>query len=157
MTELKDILAYIVMRYPYKMDLSNARVTKLIYLSDWHQSIHYKKTISDIEWYFDNYGPFVNDVKSVAIENPDIFKISQTHNYYGWPKSIFEVINHDYQPTLTIEQKSSIDFVIEKTSNLTWNEFIKLIYSTYPITSSSQYSKLDLINKAIEYNLSKNA
>ena len=48
MAELKDIVAYILKKYPTKSDMSNARLTKLVYLSDWKHSIKTYSQISNI-------------------------------------------------------------------------------------------------------------
>ncbi len=40
---LRDIMLYICDKYPQKRDLSNARLTKLIYLSDWKNILKNKE------------------------------------------------------------------------------------------------------------------
>lgn len=55
------------------------------------------------------------------------------------------------RPNLKSEQKISINHVVDVTNKLCWNDFIKLVYSTYPIFTSTKYSNLDLIEKAKEY------
>lgn len=151
MTKLKDIIAYVIANYPAKDELSNARVTKMVFLADWHQAINYKKQISEIEWVFDNYGPFVWDIHNEAKNNSDIFSIKETINIYGQRKTVFQIKDETYEPKLSEEERQSIDHVINNTKQLNWNAFIKLVYSTYPIMSSERYSKLDLIQKADEY------
>ena len=154
MAELKEILAYLLKKYPDKdrEALSNARVTKMIFLSDWYQAIHHEKQISTIEWVFATYGPFVWDVYNEAEKNPDLFTIKETGNmYYAQKKNLFQLDNKDYEPDLTEIEKQSIDHVIKVTHELNWSDFIKLVYSTHPVMSSERYSKLDLIAKAKEY------
>lgn len=48
MAELRDVIAYILQRYPEDMagELSNARVTKMVYLSDWRNCLRGKGQIS---------------------------------------------------------------------------------------------------------------
>ncbi len=58
MAQIKDIVIHILKNYPHKDELSNARVTKLVYLADWRHVLETKEQISSIKWYFDNYGPF---------------------------------------------------------------------------------------------------
>ncbi|KTD83093.1 type II toxin-antitoxin system antitoxin SocA domain-containing protein [Legionella waltersii] len=77
MTKLKDVIAYTLKNYPIKEELSNARITKIIFLADWHQAINYGRQISKIKWVFDNYGPFVWDIHDEAINNPDLFDIQE--------------------------------------------------------------------------------
>lgn len=148
---------YIIKNYPnqLKQELSNARLTKTVYLADWKQAIIKHRQILDIKWYFDNYGPFVNDIKHEAEKYPEIFKIKNTMNMYGQPKTYFEIIDNSEINKLLLqinnEDKEIMDFIIDITSKMYWDDFIKLVYSTYPITSSERYTYLNLIEKAEEY------
>lgn len=148
-------MVYILKRYPNKDDLSNARLTKLVYLSDWHQCLNYKKQISPIDWYFDNFGPYVSDVQNTALENPALFEIEETRNMFGKLKRVVRLLNEQYEPSLETGEIESIEHIINNTSKLNWDEFIKLVYSTYPIISSDKYSKLNLIKKAAKYRLAQ--
>ena len=151
MAKLIDVMAYILKKYPDKSDLSNARVTKLVYLSDWRHAITQKSQITDINWYFDNFGPFVWDIKETAETNPNIFSMRESSNACGNPKLLIGLNKEDYVTKLSENEIRSIDHVIDKTKDLIWSEFIRLVYSTHPIVSSSRYSYLNLIEKAEEY------
>ncbi|MCE2930269.1 MAG: SocA family protein [Vampirovibrionales bacterium] len=151
MDTLKDTIYYLIDKYPYKNELSNARLTKLVYLSDWHQAINRQKQITSIDWYFDNYGPFVWDVENTVKENNDLMVYEEHKTIFGSPKKLFKIIDKSYKPELSEEQKNSLDHVIEKTKSLNFNDFIKLVYSTYPIMTSERYSKLNLVEKAKDY------
>lgn len=159
MAELRDVIAYILQRYPEDMagELSNARVTKMVYLSDWRNCLRGKGQISEISWYFDNYGPFVWDVKNTVDQNPDIFASRNLPNKFGSPKVLFKLKNKGYIPDLTDSEKKSKDHVISVSSKKYWNEFIKLVYSTHSIASSERYSSLDLKKKALEYKVLRDA
>lgn len=152
MAELKDVMAYIIANYPKSMsaELSNARLTKMVYLADWHSCLRGKGQISNVDWYFDNYGPFVWDIKRTADKYPDIFKVDEKENMYGSSKRVFELCG-DYAPSLTSSEIKSLDHIIKVGSQRYWNDFIKLVYSTYPVSSSERYSSLDLETKADEY------
>ena len=93
MANLKDIIAYILQNYPSNMkhELSNARVTKMVYLADWRNCLQSKGQVSDIEWYFDNFGPFVWDVKKAAEEFPEIFTLGPKKTCMAQPKRFFEL------------------------------------------------------------------
>ncbi len=157
MTALKDIIAYVCKTYPSNLqdELSNARVTKMIYLADWRQAIEHGRQISDIDWFFDNYGPYVDDVRKEVAENNSIFDLQHVQNMYGQPKNLIKLKDKNYAPSLSDDQKKSIDHVIEMTKKMYWDTFIKLVYSTYPITSSERYSHLNLLEKASEYKAQK--
>lgn len=153
MAKLHDIMTYIIQNYPDHLnhELSNARLTKMVYLADWHQSINHRRQISSINWYFDNYGPFVHDIEITAANRPDLFMVDLGNNRHGQPKKTFALREEKYHPTLTVEEKNSIDHIINVTQKLYWDSFIKLVYSTHPIASSDRYSYLDLVEKAKEY------
>lgn len=157
MTILKEALAYILKNYPQHMmhELSNARVTKMLYLADWHQAINNGRQITSINWYFDNYGPYVNDVKAEAEASPSLFNAIWTNNMYGQPKLMLGLNDRSYLPNVPPAVKASLDHVLEQTQKMYWDSFIKLVYSTYPVTSSDRYSHLDLISKAAEYKASQ--
>lgn len=153
MSDLADIIAYTISKYPETLghELSTARLTKMIYLADWHSCLHRGKQITSIRWFFDNHGPFVWDVKEAAENRPDLFEIKYVPNIYGSTKRQFQLKNRNYKPSLTPEEKKSIDYIIDVTKKLYWAEFIKLVYSTHPITSSERHTFLDLKHAAKEY------
>ncbi len=151
MTDLKDILYYTIANYPELSHLSKARVTKLVYLADWKHSIDQGRQISSIHWFFDNYGPFVDDVYETIKKHQDLFKIDQTSTRFGNPKVAFSLRGENYDPQLPDTAKKAIEHVIANTNRLSFEAFIKLVYSTYPIVSSDKYSMLDLPSQAREY------
>lgn len=149
--ELVDVIAFILSKYPNKSDLSNARVTKMVYLADWRNAILFLRQITGIHWYFDNYGPFVWDIKQTAEANKSLFSSKEITNPYGNPKLLLELVQKNYIPRIHDDERKSLDHVINQTKDLSWSEFIRLVYSTYPIISSERYSYLDLCAKAKEY------
>lgn len=152
MAKIKDVMVYLLQNYPENMrgELSNARLTKMVYLSDWRHVLQTGKQITPINWYFDNYGPFVRDVEDTARSNPSLFVISDTQNYYGQRKKVFSL--RGTEPTsLSPTEISAIDHIINITKKLYWSDFIRLVYSTHPIASSERYTYLDLISKGSEY------
>jgi len=66
MSKLSTVLRFLCEKYPLKNELSNARLTKMVYLADWRSALMYGNQITDIEWYFDNFGPYVHDVVNTA-------------------------------------------------------------------------------------------
>lgn len=150
MLNLPEAIAYIIKKYPHKSELSNARVTKMLYLADWHALINGNEKVTNINWYFDNYGPFVWDVKRAVEESPYLHSII-TKNFYGQPKDLFELSDDEYNPKIDDAAKMSLDHVIKITKSLNWSDFIKLVYSTYPISSSAKYTYLNLPDLARAY------
>ncbi len=150
MDRLRDVVAYICRNYPYKDELSNARVTKMVYLADWRSAITRGRQLTDLEWEFSNYGPYVKDVIQVAEMDP-AFEVVATKNLYGTPKDLVRVADDVVYPSLTEEEKELLDFVVSSSASKNWDDFIKLVYSTYPIVTQERFSKLDLVKLAKEY------
>lgn len=94
-------------------------------------------SLTDIRWVFNHYGPYVDDIIDTAKQNT-LFTISNSQNFYGDNKLIISC-NENYQPNVSVEEKKIMDFVIEKTKSMYFNEFIDYVYSTYPISSQQRY------------------
>lgn len=147
---LVNIVAYILKNYPDKNDLSKARVTKMVYLVDWRAAFDLGSQATNIQWYFDNYGPFVYTVNDM-VNDMSIFGKIKTNNLYGSSKTLYKLVDQSYVINLCDDLTKIIDTVIEKTKDMSWTTFINFIYSTYPIVTSNRYTNLNLIEKAEQY------
>lgn len=148
---LKDIIYYILDNHPSWIAFSNARITKLIYLADWKSCLESGQQITNIEWFFDYYGPFVKDVEHEVENNLDIFSVEPMLSWvFWWNKKVFSIKNK-YYPNIEENHKVFINFVIEKTANMWFSDFIRYVYSTYPVYKSRKFQKLDLSQLAAEY------
>jgi hypothetical protein len=148
MTKLVDVMVYLLKKYPFKSELSNARLTKLVYLADWKFALKYKHQITTIQWTFNKFGPYVWDILETAKDNPKIFSIDATQNTYGAKKTLIRLIDENYALNLSSDEISTLDFVINSTKSLNWDKFIQLVYSTFPILVSPKGSRLNLLELA---------
>lgn len=148
MSKLIDVMVYLLKNYPYKAELSNARLTKLVYLADWKFALKNKTQITNIQWKFDNFGPFVWDIYNTASDNSKIFIVEDGKNCFGAKKILIRLFDENYPITLSEEEKNTLNFVINSTKSLNWNRFIQLVYSTFPILVSDKGSMLNLIDLA---------
>lgn len=150
MNKLKEIVRFLVSNYPHKKELSKARLTKMVYIADWKSALTYGRQLTNIRWQFNHYGPYVDTVIDTVYEDPDIDVISTT-NMYGHPKVLIQsrINHHEYQ--LDSEEIHILQHVINETANMYWDDFIRYVYSSYPITSQSRYSDLDLPKLAQQY------
>lgn len=137
---ISDLIKFLCVKYPYPNELSKARLTKLIYLIDWESSKRKGFQVTDIEWYFDSFGPFVSDVYDIADEDSNI-KVTPTTTVYG-SKKILISYNGDL-PEFPKDIKEIAEEVINDTKHLNFDDFIKYVYSTLPIKNSSKYSYLN--------------
>jgi len=88
--KLRDIIRYILIKYPYPFDLNKTRLTKLVYLIDWKTAQKQKNVSSGINWYFDNYGPYVPDVMKEAVSDEHII-IDEGLSNYGGTRYTFQI------------------------------------------------------------------
>jgi len=147
---IRDVVAYLCSEYPHKTELSNARVAKMVYLADWKSVLVRGNSITSIKWVFDNYGPFSYNVFNSVVDDQG-FEIGYTTNAFGARKKLIKAKDGIVYPTLNEEERGILDNIIDMTRPLNWQEFIKLIYSTYPILTQDRYSTLDLVALAQEY------
>ncbi len=155
MADLRDIIAYYCKKYPHKTELSKARLTKMVYLADWKSCIDRSKQISKIQWVYNHYGPYVEDVANVA-QTDDIFDLKSTINFLGKSKQVVKLKSENYDTkSLSVADKNILDHIISITSKRYWNSFIELVYSTYPIIKSEKFSNLNLVELAEEYKQNK--
>src|SRR5215208_6804194 len=127
MGSLRDTVAYVCKHYPDKDELSNARVTKMVYLADWKAAIDQGEQLTNITWRFEHFGPFVYDVRDMVVDDPD-FEIVPTRNMYGAHKELLRVSERVHEfPFLTEDDQKILDFVITTSSKLNWSEFIRLV------------------------------
>jgi hypothetical protein len=149
MDELESIIAYLCAKYPHKDELSKSRLTKMVYLADWVAAMNYGKQLTGIDWVFNHFGPYVADVIQAISRSPD-FEVVDTVNAFGSEKSLIVFRGSKNVPVSSSTEKV-LDFVIEKTAPLSWQSFIRLVYSTYPVLTQPRYAVLDLPKLAKDY------
>lgn len=148
---MANLMKYILINYPHKSELSASRLTKLLYLADWKNAIEKDSQITDLVWHFHHYGPYVDDLIKIAKDDSDI-EVINTSTIFGGKKQQIELRkNSNPNIDISVENKEILDFVIKATKDKNYEDFIKLVYSTYPVVSSSRYSDFDLVEMARSY------
>lgn len=153
MDKFISVVKYLLEHYPKKEDLSASRLTKLVYLSDWKSALESDCQLTSTKWYFDHFGPYVDTLKKLSEKEVGI-ESYETFNAYGSKKTCFRLnnsqVNNEVE-ALTSSDIRIIKFVIKKTHSKSYNDFIKLVYSTYPVANSEKYDTLDLTLFASQY------
>lgn len=147
MDKLKIILIYILSLHKgFNYPVANSRLTKLVFLSDWLNCLNEHKQISNIHWYYDNYGPYVKDILECVENNSNDFLLQNDSNMFGASKRLISlnIPIENFNNALSEEEKISIKKVTDSTKDLSYQEFINLVYSSYPIKNSSKYTFLNL-------------
>jgi uncharacterized protein YwgA len=148
MAALRDVMAYVCAKYPGS-DLSKAKLAKILYLADWKSALEGRPQITPIIWKFNHYGPYVTDVVDVARQDHD-FVLSADWTQFGNRRTIVQYKGSG-APELEKSDQDILDEIIRRVSNLSFDAFLKLVYSTYPVVVSDRGSTLDLTKLAAEY------
>ena len=138
MLDFVELFKIIISVYPQKQEITRDRLVKLTYLSDWRSAIINKKQITNIKWYINNYGPYIENMYGILKEKS--FDIND---------SIEERKKFDGE--IATEIMTVVDFIINKTKELNNNDFTTLVFSTFPLATSTKYSYVDLVEKAKQY------
>ena len=138
MLDFVELFKIIISVYPQKQELTRDRLVKLTYLSDWRSAIINKKQITNIKWYINNYGPYIENMYDMLKEKS--FDIND---------SIEERKKFDGE--IATEIMTVVDFIINKTKELNNNDFTTLVFSTFPLATSTKYNYVDLVEKAKQY------
>jgi antitoxin SocA-like protein len=159
MAKVIDVAYYICFHASQmRITLSKARLVKLIYLADWKAAVDYGHQITDVQWYFNHFGPYVKEIIDI-IEGSNVFLKCHYVNQFG--NSAEEILLNpesgkgDLKTTLSEDNRKIIDYVLSITRDMSYMEFIRLIYSTYPIIKSNKFEKMDLEKLSNEYKVYK--
>jgi hypothetical protein len=151
--QVADVVAYLCARYPHKSELSNARLTKLVYLADWKSVQDSGSQVTSIEWVFNNYGPWVPDVIDAAGKD-NRFKITTGINAYGSPRTTV-TLKPEFATAVdsAIDARTSkvLDLVIAETEGMYFNPFIRYVYDTFPVRTTPKGAPLPLESIAGEH------
>lgn len=150
---LGDVLVYICGTYPISQqdDLSNARLTKLVYLADWASARIHGEQLTDIKWILNHYGPWVPDVLETATTDPRL-EIVRDSNQYGTSKRIVttSVEYEELADSIDLPQpvRVLLDTVIADTQHMYFGQFVNYVYETTPVEHQNRMGTLDLVGWA---------
>ena len=148
---LKQLMLCILAKYPHPDDMSNSRLTKTVFLCDWKSCLESGYVVSGVDWYFDHYGPYVDDVIDLAKNDTD-FLVVNIQTEHGKNKSLVRLAGDGLSHySLSSLDEACVDFVIGLTEDKKYDEFINLIYSLYPVITSPKFGRIDLVKKAMDY------
>ena len=152
--KLRSVLFYICRTYPHARELSKARVTKMIYLADWRSAVLDGDQLTRILWTFNHYGPYVDDVVRLA-KRDAAFEVLVSENYYGSPMELLRLSGVGDDDELSARDRAIVQTVIDDSAHLYWNDFIAMVYATYPVKVRPRYEVLELPLLATEYRVTQ--
>ena len=156
MNHIANIAATLLYRSKSNV-LSNSRLTMLIYLCDWKSCLVTNKPLTELNWHYENNGPFSWEVIKAVIYSRKHFEISKSlGSFISFNTTVKLIVyNEEIQNSLSSYSNNIIDFVIKQTNALDNEQFTNLILSTYPVMSSQKFTDLNLKRLSVEYKSSR--
>jgi hypothetical protein len=145
------VLVYLSNHFPKNNTLSISRLCKMVYLADWKSSIYYRRQITTFNWEVFYSGPYSEEFEELFIKNDELFKISKEIIAGCGNIRIIECKKSVEISNFLQDDIFILDQVLNTTSELDWDSFIKIVYSTYPVAMKDRYTKIDLPKLAEEY------
>ena len=150
MSKLINILIHILkILNPKKATIDY--ITQIIYMTDWVMALNKDTLISDLHWELGENGPQVEELDIIIGHRPDIFKVTPVID--GGTKSIFlSLINTNISYSLDSTEAAYLDKVIMLFDPLFKDDFVDIVFHTYPILSTNKKEPIDILRLAREYN-----
>lgn len=133
--KIYDIISIILQFHKSIGIIHTKKLVSLIYLCDWKSSIDHGKTITNIPWKYlnDNYTEHI----AAAF---DIGKIEM--GQYNFDENF---------GTLTAEEIEVVNYISQLSIELKSVDFMKLVFSTFPMLTQDRYKDLNLPELASDY------
>lgn len=147
---LREALAYLASHFPKETELSRSRLTRMLYLADWRSAILRGQPLTKAVWNYSQYGPFAIEAETILRHDPN-FTTSIDFSLDNGEVDTVALRQPVSYTSLTVDDRSLLDFVVEVTASLPWNDFNRLVYSTYPLITQEKYQNLDLMVAADRY------
>ncbi len=128
--------------YPHASEPSSARLTKIMYLADWRSVLTRGRQLTELRWRFDNHGRLVRDVMGTAAQHPELVAVEDALKSFRTLKRLVVLTDRAYVPLLADDERGVLDYVVALTAPFSYDRFIHLVYSTYPIVKSERYTQL---------------
>lgn len=147
---VRDVVAYFILHYPHKHELSTQRLIYLVYLADWKCCLEYNRTLTNrIVWSRAKYYPiYTDDIKFFGKRS--IFKTDSTECVFH-PKDIVQLNRENYKPKIDADIQGILDFIIEMTKDKYYYDVVSLVYRTFPISSDDTMGEIPLLDLAKKY------
>lgn len=144
MNKLKNTILYLVKRHPPKRDLTQTRLTMLLFLIDWENTLQHREQITELSWYFGQYGPNAIDLIPEIRHSKNLYIAVEKSNFgtdqfmikTSIDKSLIQI------EKLSTENIKIIDDIINKTKNFSWKELLDYTYNTKPIKLCKKYTTI---------------
>lgn len=133
--KIYDIMSRILSFYEKIGEISMHKLLFLVYLSDWKNSIDHGKQLTGIRW------KYIDEEFSRTL-------IAALEKATMEPGKLY--FDKSYA-CLKAEEIKSIDFITHLSIELDTDDFLKLVYSTFPMLQGNTDTYLDLPHLAKDY------
>ena len=127
-----------------------SRATKMIYLVDWRYASKHGRQATDVQWYFDRFGPYVNLVSRFTTR----FDLGERNPDNKSPQRLKRLLflkdeaSKDIENTLPLRVQEICDGVIKDVRTLDFLSFIRYVYNTPPVQYSARYTTINIVKIA---------
>ena len=124
------------------------KLVKLVYLVDYVYYQHFGKTVTELEYQWDHYGPnavqhrIVSVAEDLAGKNQIIYR--KVDNAYGDVTKYFNAIPDAEIPTLDATVEMVMDDVVNRYGKLSVKKITEVTKKTSPFKNASQYDMLTM-------------
>jgi hypothetical protein len=150
MTITEIIIYYIVKIVSGVEHMSVPRCIKVIYLLDWYSAFMHQRP-SGRKWFHGLCGPKEASIEVLLSTPSRYFEIRQMDNHFGGVKDVIYCKEVSDVPKITPTDMTIISDVASIVRGMPWNDFIRLVSSTYPMLKSLPGEYIDLKTLATGY------
>lgn len=142
--EIKCLALYFLAK---NKEVPRSILAKLIYLFDYYYAKKYGNQYTEIKWFYNHYGPFVDDIENAILSDTGV-KVIQEPNEFGKLCKYFNYSGNSPQ----INDADILDVLNHVNSiyqNSGYTQFIKHVYNTSPMKKAERYSYIDIENSVM--------
>jgi len=150
MKKFETVMEYLLSQCESHRKVSLHKLVKMIYLADWRYYLKTGSSLSSLQWEFDKLGPTSSAAVFFAKERNNI-DLEYSFSKTGFTRENVTLHNRSNPYDVTYQERQILDEVIKDTFHLEWEDFMKVIFDTYPITKINKYGLIDLSKYANEY------
>jgi Protein of unknown function (DUF4065) len=148
---VRDVLSYICTKHPNPLALTINHINKIIYLADWKSAIVRGRQVTGLTWRIDDSGPHAPQINTV-LEQESAFELITSGGAFRIPTERLQLRSGIGWKTLDAKDKEILDFVLKTASSKYFGDFVRLVYSTFPVLNSPDSDEhLDLVALAAQY------
>lgn len=150
MNKLEIAAKYLLDNLPPERKLTLKKMIQLLYFADWKYTLEFGKSLTDVDWEFEQLGP-TSEQAIAIIKESDVIDVNYSLNKFGSNREKVSLRNNSSIQELTETEKAILEEVLKKSLSIDWQEFTVDIFGTYPISNATKYGKLNLQSLAQEY------